>query len=470
MLFFGFRYLAFFLFITSLLSFMNIIYSYYFNFFLNLNNYIFTLFLSLILGSIFFLKKKKNTDFKINIYGKILTVLSGYILIPLIFSLPFYLSVYNFTLLDSFFESISGFTSTGFSIIENIKNYDESLIIWRSTTQWIGGLYFLFSIVLLIDIFDDNLKKSLTNFLSFNTSETVKQSIKIFLMYTVLTVILFLIFNIFEFRSFISLNLSLTFISSGGFLPVNSFSNIATTNLKELVLAFSMLISFFSIFLSYNLFFKKNRSLNFFQEDIYLLIYLIFLIAVFFIFLNFENDFSRILLLISSCISNIGVSLNDTPENLSLIFLILVIIGGSFFSTSSGIRFLKLFAMFRFSINNLISHAKPKNIYVDKHFIFEISYKKHEINKYFLSILIFIISIFILSSLLTLSNIHFENAIKLSVLTLMNTVNSSMYGLGDLNFGEMSIITKYYLIFFMIIGRVELLTLLIILKKFLFKN
>mgnify|MGYP001392755328 CR=1 FL=1 len=52
----------------------------------------------------------------------------------------------------------------------------------------------------------------------------------------------------------------------------------------------------------------------------------------------------------------------------------------------------------------------------------------------------------------------------------MNTVNSSMYGLGDLNFGEMSIITKYYLIFFMIIGRVELLTLLIILKKFLFKN
>ena len=85
----------------------------------------------------------------------------------------------------------------------------------------------------------------------------MKQSIKIFLMYTVLTVILFLIFNIFEFRSFISLNLSLTFISSGGFLPVNSFSNIATTNLKELVLAFSMLISFLAFSYPIIFFLKK---------------------------------------------------------------------------------------------------------------------------------------------------------------------------------------------------------------------
>ena len=76
----------------------------------------------------------------------------------------------------------------------------------------------------------------------------------------------------------------------------------------------------------------------------------------------------------------------------------------------------------------------------------------------------------ILTFLLTLSGIEFENSIKLSILTLMNTVNSAMYGLIDFSFYNLHFFTKFYLIFFMIIGRLELLTLLIIFKKFLFKN
>ena len=66
--------------------------------------------------------------------------------------------------MNSYFEAISGFTSTGFTIFENIKQLDESLILWRSTSQWIGGIYFLFSILLLIDIFDKNLKQSFTEY------------------------------------------------------------------------------------------------------------------------------------------------------------------------------------------------------------------------------------------------------------------------------------------------------------------
>ncbi|MDA8809642.1 TrkH family potassium uptake protein, partial [Candidatus Pelagibacter bacterium] len=72
-------------------------------------------------------------------------------------------------------------------------------------------------------------------------------------------------------------------------------------------------------------------------------------------------------------------------------------------------------------------------------------------------------------SLLSLSNIDFESSFKLAILTLMNTVNSSSYGLGDFNFIDLHFITKFFLIFFMIIGRVELLSLLLIAKKFLFK-
>ena len=99
----------------------------------------------------------------------------------------------------------------------------------------------------------------------------------------------------------------------------------------------------------------------------------------------------------------------------------------------------------------------------------KINFDFKEINKYFLTILIFIISLFILTSFLSITGIQFESSFKLSILTLMNTVNSSAYGVNDFDFQNLHFFTKNFLIFFMIIGRVELLSLLLIAKKFLFK-
>ena len=155
---------------------------------------------------------------------------------------------------------MSGFTSTGFTIFENIKHLDESLIIWRSSSQWIGGLYFLFSIILLIDIFDENLKKTLTNFLTINSTEFYRQSIKIFIFYSFLTFLIFLVLNIFEFRSFISLNLAMTLISSGGFLPINNLDTILITQKQLLSFSTLMLVSFFSLFFVYNLMVYKKKG------------------------------------------------------------------------------------------------------------------------------------------------------------------------------------------------------------------
>jgi trk system potassium uptake protein len=214
----------------------------------------------------------------------------------------------------------------------------------------------------------------------------------------------------------------------------------------------------------------RNRNVNFFNEDLHLLFYFLSLLLIFFIFFNFDNNFSKIFLSLTSSVSNIGFSLNNNPKNLSFIFLILVIIGGSFFSTSSGIRFLKIYSLFKYSINEILSYSRPKNIYVNKHLFSKEFFRINEIYKYFLSIVIFIFSLLLLSLLLTASGINFENSIKLSILTLMNTVNSSMYGFDEFSFYDLHFFTKYYLILFMIIGRVELLTFLIICKKFLFKN
>ncbi len=318
--------------IISILSFFNIIYSYYFNLYLNLSSYVFSLFVSLFLGLLFYFANSNQQ--KITIYDKILTVLFGYLLLPLIISIPFYLSIYDLTFIDSYFEAISGFTSTGFTIFKNIKHIDQSLIIWRSSSQWVGGLYFLFSIILLIDIFDNSFKKSLTNFISFNKAETLKQSFKIFVLYTLLTLVLFIILNLFNLRTFTSLNLAMTIISSGGFLPTNSLTNILINETQIIVFSILMLTSFFSIFLSYNLIFFKNRNINFFNEDLNLLFYFLNLLIIFFIFFNFDNNFSYIFLSLTSSVSNIGLSLDNSHKNLSFFFLILLIIGGSFFSTS----------------------------------------------------------------------------------------------------------------------------------------
>ena len=462
------RYLSFFFALITVLSFFNIIYSYYLDLYLNLNTYYYSFILSLIMGILFY--KIKVPEVKISIFKKILTVFSGYILLPLILSIPFYFSIYNLTFLNSLFETISGFTSTGFTIFSNIKDIDQSLILWRSSIQWIGGLYFLFSIIFLIDIYDENFKKTLTNFISFNSSEILKQVTKIFLLYSSLTLFIFIVLNFFSIRTFDSLNLAFTIISSGGFLPVNDLSSVIKDNIQIIVLSFLMLLSFFSIFFTYNLIFFRKKNINFFYEDIQLIIYYIVIITIFFLFFSFNTSFSVNLLSISSSISNIGFSLNSNQPNLTFIFLILVIIGGSFFSTSSGLRFIKIYSLFKYSLNQILSFSRPKNIFMNKLMFTKINFDFDEINKYFLTVLIFVLSLLVLSSLLSLNGMEFENSFKLSILTLMNTVNSSIYGLEEFNFNNLHFFTKYSLIFFMIIGRIELLTILVIIKKFLFKN
>tara|TARA_B100000401_G_scaffold425105_1_gene354499 strand:- start:681 stop:1466 length:786 start_codon:yes stop_codon:yes gene_type:complete len=261
----------------------------------------------------------------------------------------------------------------------------------------------------------------------------------------------------------------MTIISSGGFLPFNNLDIILNTNLKQIVFSLLMLFSFFSLFLTYNLFFVKKKNLNFFAEDIYLLIYLGLISVFFLIFLNFDYNFSLILFSITSSISNIGISLSSVSGNLYIFFLILVIIGGSYFSTSSGIRFVKLFALLKFSLNEILSYTKPNYVFANKFQLFDRNVELKDIHKYFLTLITFVISLFLLTILLTFSELNFENSFKVGILTLMNTTTSEMYGLSDLNFYELNLYTKLILIIFMAIGRFEIITLLIIIKKFFFR-
>ncbi len=463
----SFIYIGSFCLILSLLSFFNIIYSYYFEIFNNIEIYSYTLIISLLLGSLFFLKKK---DFrKISLYEKIIAVSLGYLILPLIISVPYYFGLNNLSFVNSYFEAISGFTSTGFTVFENVKHLDQSLLLWRSTSQWFGGLYFLVSILFLIDIYDDNYKKILTNFISLDINEVIKQSVKILIVYTAITLGLFLLYKIINLRAFDAFNLSLTVISSGGFLIVNNISEILQSNFQIYIFSLSMLISFFGIFLPYNILFLKKKELLVFTEDYYLSIYFVIILGIFFIFFNESNNFASTLFSLTSSISNIGFSIKTYDDN-NFLYLILVIIGGSLVSTSSGLRFFKIFSLLKFSFNELLSHSKPKHILLNKVLFSKIKIDLNDINKYFFTVIIFILSLTFLISLLTLFDITFEDSFKLGILTLMNTVNSNLHGLDNLNFDEFSTSLKFILITFMIIGRIEFISILILIKKFVFKN
>ncbi len=466
---FSLKYFGIFFIIISFFSFFNIIYSYYFNLLDNLRSYIFTFSITLIIGLFFILFKKYKYE-KINLFERILIVLTGYLILPATISLPYYLNIDSLGLINCYFEAISGFTSTGFTIFNDLKQLDQTLILWRSSSQWIGGLYFLFSILLLIDVFDENLKRSLTNYISLNSSEIFKQVFKIIVIYLSMTILIFFMLKLVNIRSYDAYNYSLTIISSGGFLPNNNFDTTFITDISKIILSISMLFSFFSLFFIFNLIFFKKKNINYLSEDINILIYLLIVIVLSFIFFNYDNNFLNVLVSISSSVSNIGISFEQIPKNLVFVFLILVILGGSFFSTSSGLRVIKVLTLVKFSLNNLLSHSKPNQIYSNKLSLNKISANINDINKYFFAIIIFIFSLFLITILLTISNLDFEVSFKLGILTLMNTVNSEMYILANLDFYNFNIFSKISLIIFMIIGRIELLSVIILLKKFLFKN
>ena len=134
-------YLGLFCFPISVLAFINILYSSYFDYFLNINSYIITLIVSFVVGSGFLFFGNKSEK-RINFIEQLLLIILVYLVIAFFIALPFYFSNYQVTFLNSLFEAISGITGTGFSIFKNIKYLDPTLILWRSSSQWIGGLYF----------------------------------------------------------------------------------------------------------------------------------------------------------------------------------------------------------------------------------------------------------------------------------------------------------------------------------------
>jgi len=463
-----FLYLGIFTIFISIFSLLNILFCYYFETLLNIQVYFSCLLVSLFLSATFIFFNKKFYKIKVNFFEKLFIVIAGFFYFPLLISLPYYLSIYDISFINSYFEAISGFTSTGFTIFENVKKIDEPLLIWRSGSQWLGGLYFLCSLFLLAESPKIKIKNIYTNYEGINLSESRNQYTKVLLIYFLLTVLVFILLSYSGIRLFEGFNLSMTITSAGGFVPTNLLSEIVRSENQKLIFSFSMLVPFFSLYLIYNMIFGYKTLINN-KEDIYLLILLIFILITTYIFFGNIFGFISILFATLSSLSNIGLGLENQFSNLSFLFLILAIIGGSSFSTSSGLKFIKLYTLLKFSLKEIYLLVKPLYVSSNMLFLSKNKIKDEEINIYFLSIVFFISSLFILSGILSFEQINFKDSLTLSILTITNTVNSNNYNLSEFYFWDINITSKISLIFFMIIGRVELLSFLILIKKFFFK-
>ena len=462
-------YLSLFCFPVSMLSFINILYASYFDYFLSINTYFITLIASLFLGlSLFYYGKESPKN--INFIEQLILIICSYVLISLLISIPFYLSNYQVTFLNSIFESVSGLTGTGFSIFKDIKYLDPTLILWRSSSQWIGGLFFLFFLIIIFSNKSFNYKMTNLTFPgdnNFNSEINIKDNlIKIFLLYSLLSILILSLLNLSGVRLFNSLNLSMTLISGGGFLPIENISKIISTNFQKIILIFSLIISMLNFYLLFNIF-NKNILIKEHKEDLYLV-----LLAIVFCSLIYLNNYGGLDIIISvtSSLANSGLTLMKPENNLSLYFLFISIIGGSLISNSSGIKLTRFYILLKITSLEIIKLISPNSIINKTIFGSDRKISDDHVKISFLLFISFFLSLFILSSLLVVDDIGFEKSFKLSILTLTNTVNSEMFNMQNLNFTNLLTSSKISLILFMIIGKIELISIFLIFKKILFRD
>jgi len=458
--------------LVSIFSIINIFYSIYFEFIIGLNSYLITFFIYLISGSSFYYVGRNHSK-DIALTDQIIFVLLSFILIPFLIAIPYALSIYDISVLNSYFESVSGFTTTGFSIIENVENIDEPLLLWRSSSQWLGGLLFLLATIGTIGSKQIKIKpayliaggasgRNFYNNFNYNF-------IKIILIYFFSTIFVIFLYTLVDIRLLDAFNLAFTTISSGGFIPTDHLSNVIETNPQIFILSITLLFPIFNFFLLHDVI-TRQFSFRKYQEDLHLALLIILLTMFFYFFIIPNQGFANVFFAITSSISTSGITTYSLNFDLSLFFILLTIVGGSLISTSSGFKYTRIYILLKISYQEIYRLVKPITV-IDKNlFNTESKIDDQDVKIAFLVFISFITSVFILSSILTFDNLTFENSFKLSILTLTNTVSSALYGFDFLSFFGLNNFTKMSLILFMILGKIEIIAVIYLIRRLIFRE
>ena len=180
--------------------------------------------ITIIFGSLFIISNLSHEK-KISLQGAFILTALAWISIAIFGSLPFYFSSLNLSFTDSFFESMSGITTTGSTIITNLNDTPKAILLWRALLQWLGGIGIIIMAITLMPIMNVG-GMQLFKISSIDTSEKIlpksKQiSLRLFLIYSILTVTCAIFYKIFGMGYFDSLTHSMTTLATGGFSNYN---------------------------------------------------------------------------------------------------------------------------------------------------------------------------------------------------------------------------------------------------------
>ena len=416
----------------------------------------------------------KSKNLKISNKETFLLTSLAWFILAAIAALPFYLSGLNLSYVDSFFEATSGITTAGSTIISNLENASEGILIWRSILQWLGGIGIIVMAVAALPLLHLN---GLQLFFSEQAErpDKLKESVKkmatsIIIIYGVLTFICTISLKIAGMSLFESICHAMTTLATGGYSTQNNsighYNNLAI----EIIIIVGMILAS----LPFILFVKAlNNNLKIVLFDSQVKKFLLLILSSIFlmtIWLYINIDFNLLTSLristfnVVSIITGTGYSTNDFSQwgsfAIGLLF-IFMFIGGCTGSTTGGIKIFRLQILFKVIIQQIKKIFRP-------HQVIKISYTQATIeDKTVLTILslifLFIASTLIIASILCFLGIDILSSISAAATAIAVVGPGLSTEIGPAgNFSDFPNAAKWTLAMAMIIGRLEFFAILIL--------
>jgi len=448
----------------------------------NSHSFISSSFVTIFIGILCILANLEK-DLKLNLRQTFLFSTLAWVTVAIFGSLPFVLSNQTFSFSDAFFESMSGITTTGATIISDLDNSPRSILLWRAIMQWLGGIGIVVMAITILPLLKvggmqlfkmegpDSTEKILPR--------TIEVAAIIISTYIVLTLSCGFFYWVFGMTIFDSICHAMTTIATGGFSTHNDSIGFFKNSNIEIVASLFIILGSIP-FISYLKFSQGNRKI-FFQDVqikglIYLLIISTLIMFLYLLFINYESNLLEKIRISSfnviSILSGTGYVTDDFGlwGKFSLIFfLFLMFIGGCAGSTACGIKIFRLQMLLIFLKNQVKKLIYPNSVIITR-------YNNHKISDDFIrSVIIFIFSFLfiflIIAMLLSISGLDFVTSISGAASSISNVGP----GLGEVigpdgNYKNLPDLSKWILATGMLLGRLELFAVLVLFFPSFWRN
>lgn len=402
------------------------------------------------------------------------TVTASWILMTLIGCLPYVISGSIPAFIDAFFESASGFTTTGSSILTDIEALPKSILFWRSLTHWIGGIGIIVLVILIMPTLQIGgyqlftMESSLQEKIHPKIKSVGQRILAIYVLLTIAEVFLLLLgkMNLFD-----SVCHAFGTIATGGFSPKNTSIAEYSPYIQYVVMIF-MLLAGTNFVIHYYILkrefgkVKENEELRFYYSAVFVIGFIITLALFFKMNKPFEEAFRESFFQVISIVTCTGFATADYlnwPVFAWVIIFIIMFLGGSTGSTAGGIKMARHLVLFKNIHRNFREIFHPKAIF---HLRINGRSINDETNNTILTFITVYFAVFVIGSILVVVTGVDMRTASSSVATCMAGIGPGIGTVGPAsNFAHLPGISKIILSFLMIIGRLEIYTVIILFTK-----